>query len=80
MKSLSSCANAPPVISRFLACSCLRNYLALAGEVLVNAGPGDQANDSDQGDLESARGETYIHFNRKEYGFLLGQSSDVYSA
>jgi hypothetical protein len=51
-------------------------YLALVGEVLVNAGPGDQANDGDQGDLESARGETYIHF-RREKG-PLGQSSDVY--
>lgn len=66
-----------PAFSLVLACLF---YLALVGKVLVNAGPGDQTNDGDQGDLESARGETYIHFNRKEYGVFLGQSSDVYSA
>lgn len=52
-----------PAFSLVLACLF---YLALVGKVLVNTGPGDQANDGDQGDLESARGETYIHFNRKE--------------
>ena len=36
----------------------LFSYLALAGEVLVDAGPGDQADNSGQGQLESARGET----------------------